>query len=77
MTVNVLANDSPGDAPLDPPSLRILSGPSHAQSVAITGSYRIRYTADEWSGTDQLTYEICDTNSLCDTAVLTVTVQED
>lgn len=77
VTINVLANDLPGDAPLDPASLRIVSGPSHAQSVSITGTYRIRYRAREWEGTDSLSYEICDTNGLCDTASVSIQVDDD
>lgn len=77
VTVKVLANDVAGDGALVPSTLRVVSGPRHAESVTVTGSHKIRYTAGEWEGTDQLTYEVCDTSNLCDTATLTIRVDDD
>lgn len=75
VVIDVLANDTPGDAAFDRSTLRIVSGPSHAKSAWVNAFRRITYTKDDWVGTDELTYEICDDNGLCDTATVTVTVE--
>lgn len=74
VTVPVLTNDIDPDNNLDPSSLRITQNP--ANGVAIVASTQgITYTPNAgFSGTDTLTYEVCDTTNLCDTALVTITV---
>ena len=70
---DVIANDSPGSTPLVPGTLRIVVPPTHGIAW-VTGAHRIRFDPDDWEGTTSLVYEICDQNSLCDDATLTITV---
>ena len=72
-------NDGPGSS-----SITIVSGPSNGiASVNDNGTSNdptddlISYTSNnDFSGSDQLTYEICDGNGDCDQAILTVTVED-
>ena len=77
ISVDVLTDDVPGDAPIDPDTLSIESGPGNGTAVVETvdGERVITYTPnDGFSGVDTLEYEICDDNNACDTATLRVTV---
>lgn len=75
-SVDVLANDTDEEA-LDPDYLRIASQPS--QGTAAIESGKVKYTPNSGSqGSDQLTYQICDSFLLdqkCATGVLGITVQ--
>ena len=76
VTVDVLGNDSDVDDGLDPPSVTLTSGPSNG-STTVNPDGSIEYTADaDFSGTDSFTYEVCDLSGLCDTATVTITVNE-
>jgi uncharacterized repeat protein (TIGR01451 family) len=76
--LDVLLNDSTAGSPLDPASLRVLSGPSHG-SVAVNPDGTVTYTpAPGYSGPDAFEYEICDRTipvPACDRAIATITVR--
>lgn len=70
--VKVTANDA-GD--LDTKTLRIIGPASGGVTEPVGGSGNLRYTANpEFSGTDRITYEICDFAGACDIAVVTIVV---
>lgn len=72
--IDVLGNDSDPDGNLDPTTLTVISGPEHARNLKVQGG-RIRYRPNWYFiGTDTLTYQVCDTEGACDTAVVTITV---
>jgi len=71
ITFDPLANDGIGDAPLDPATLSIVKGPSGAGSLMITGDAMLTYTPRFTEG-DVATYQICDTNGLCDTTQISL-----
>ncbi|MCB0583329.1 MAG: tandem-95 repeat protein, partial [Phaeodactylibacter sp.] len=76
VTYPVQINDSdPQGDPLS--TTQILSGPSNGSAV-INPDGTITYTPNnEFTGTDMLTYQICDPSGQCDDAVLTITVVND
>ncbi|MCY9879266.1 cadherin-like domain-containing protein [Vibrio natriegens] len=75
-TINTSSNDSDVDGNLDPSSIDILNGPSNG-TIVNNGDGTVTYTPDpNFFGTDSFTYEICDTDRLCDTATVTITVLE-
>jgi hypothetical protein len=78
-TLDLALNDTdpdgiPPQGNLDLTSLTILSGPSHGTLVNnVDGT--VDYTpALNYNGPDSITYQICDTTGLCDTATVTITV---
>lgn len=73
--VNVLANDSAADNPIDASSLSIVANPSRGQAAIGTDHSTISYTpTDGFSGSDSVIYRICDTTGLCAQAKLGITV---
>jgi hypothetical protein len=81
-SINVISNDNfGGDGPAAE-DIRISTGPVHGSAAVNNGNTSddptddsIDYTPDpDFNGTDTLTYEICDSNGDCDTALLTITV---
>ena len=76
VTVDVLGNDTDVDDGLDPASVTVTSGPANG-STSVNPDGSIDYTPDaDFSGTDSFTYEVCDLAGLCDTATVTITVNE-
>jgi hypothetical protein len=75
-TIDVVANDSDVDGDIADATVVIASGPSSGRAIAtVLGDMRVRYTPDAgYSGVDTFDYRICDTQALCDTATVTVTV---
>ncbi len=76
--VNILANDAEGNpgGSLNPASVTITSNPAHG-SVVVNSDGTITFTpAAGYVGTDQVTYQVCDTSvpPLCQTAVVYFTV---
>ena len=72
VTVDVTANDSDPNGNLDQGSVAIVDGPSFG--VATVNS-PVRYVPFEnFFGDDSFTYEVCDTDGLCDRATVTMTV---
>ena len=71
VNIDVLANDSDPDG--DDLTLAVVSQPANGTATVSNGS--IIYTPDtDFSGTDQFTYTITDSNGVADTASVTVTV---
>lgn len=74
-SINVLSNDTDEEA-LDPANLTISTHPTHGTATIETE--KIKYTpASNYIGSDQLTYQICDSFMLdqkCATGVLGITV---
>lgn len=72
--VDVAENDVTGLATTswDPARFTVTRVP--AMGVAIPDAGKIRYTAGDTPGTDQLTYQVCDTLARCATGVLNVTI---
>ena len=67
----VTSNDYDIDG--DPFVVSLVSPPSHG-AASVAGS-QIQYLSDlNYVGTDQLTYSICDTTNLCDTALVFITI---
>jgi uncharacterized repeat protein (TIGR01451 family) len=71
--VNVVANDSDPDSNLDPTTLVVLSPPTHGTALASNGNVAY-FPQAAFNGVDSLTYQVCDTTGLCDSATLTITV---
>ncbi len=70
--IDVLANDSHPDGPLDVATLEIVR-PAQFGSAEITGRGTVTYVAhDEFTGTDRFRYRICDTTRRCTRAVVTI-----
>jgi VCBS repeat-containing protein len=60
--INVLANDEPGDYPINPSTVEIVSPPAHG-TATVNHDGRITYSEDpEFVGTDTFTYRVRDTN---------------
>ena len=74
-TISVLDNDFDIDGTLVPSTTTIVSGPTHGTtSVSLTNG-QITYTpTTDFTGTDTFTYQVCDNDGLCDTAIVTITV---
>jgi hypothetical protein len=76
VTVDVLGNDSDPDDGLDPSSVTVTSGPSNG-STSVNPDGSIDYTPDpDFSGSDSFIYEVCDLAGECDSATVTITVNE-
>jgi hypothetical protein len=74
--VDVLSNDSDVNGNLNASSLSISTQPTNGTASIVGGQVRYIPNAD-FSGTDTLTYQICDSTSptpLCSTATVTITV---
>lgn len=76
VNIDILANDSDPDGALDPSSINITLLPVNGTVTNINLTTGIvTYMPDlGFTGTDDFEYEVCDNDSLCDTAVVTVTV---
>ena len=75
VTIDVAFNDIDGNGNLDPDTAATDSGPDHG-STTDNGDGTITYDPPNptFHGIDTFTYEICDTDGLCDTAEVTVNV---
>ena len=75
VTINVPANDSDLDGDLDFGSVRIIDQPANGTVTIDPVTGEIAYEPHEdFNGTDTFTYEICDSQDVCDTAIVTVDV---
>ena len=71
----VLNNDTDVDGILLPESLQITASSTHGVALADTTNGTITYVSDnDFYGTDELTYRVCDDDGLCDTGDLVITV---
>ena len=74
VTIDVVLNDTDLNGNLDPASARVTSGPGNG-ALANNGDGTFTYTPNTgFTGVDSFIYEICDTDSLCDTATVSITV---
>ena len=72
--IYVLDNDGSGDSPFDVDSLQIVTAPLHAKEYEIDDGH-IRYkSTKDFAGIDSLEYVICNTNDLCATGRVTISV---
>ncbi len=77
VTIDVADNDSDVDGNLDPTTVTILSGPDNGTATVNPTTGAVTYTPNpDYTGTDTITYQICDTSPtpLCDTATATIAV---
>lgn len=80
--INVLANDTEGSGTIDPTTVTFVSGT--APNPTTEGTFTVNGTTglvtftpvNGFSGIVTIDYEVCDDNSLCDEATITVTVNE-
>ena len=77
-TIRVLSNDSDVDGDLDPTSVTVVPGSGPTRGTLINnGDGTFRYRAYDDDGRDRFTYEVCDLGGLCDTAVVTIRIDDD
>jgi uncharacterized repeat protein (TIGR01451 family) len=78
VNVPVLSNDTPGtDRVLDPTTLQVTTPPTNGTAVIDTTTNDIIYTpSPDFTGSDQLSYEICNDANECDIANVLITVSE-
>jgi len=76
-TINVLSNDSDPDGYLVPSTVTVTVNPSHGTTTINSTTGAITYTPNNnFTGTDVFTYQVCDNEGLCDTAVVTIIVNK-
>ncbi|MFC2077396.1 Ig-like domain-containing protein, partial [Candidatus Bipolaricaulota bacterium] len=74
--IDILDNDSDVDNDLDPTSVTITVLPVNGTVTVDPISGEVTYTPDEnFNGQDVFTYQVCDSEGVCDEAAVTVTVQ--
>lgn len=79
VTIDVLANDTDPDGrtDLEFDSLTITDRPSRGNATVKKSGPTISYTArTTGTGTDELTYRICDQGGLCDTAIVDIHIDQ-
>ena len=75
VVVNVPLNDTDVDGNLAPTTVAIVDGPDNGTAIVNPLTGQVTYTPDpNYNGPDTFTYQICDTDGLCDTATVTVDV---
>ena len=75
VSIPVLVNDSDPDG--DPLTVGVLTNPTNG-TVTVTPDGEVIYTPTTgFTGTDTFTYEVCDSNGVCDPATITVDVNTD
>lgn len=74
VTFSVLSNDSDVDSNLNPASVSVVAGSANGTLVH-NGNGNFTYTPNaNFSGVDSFTYEVCDSDGVCDTADVVITV---
>jgi LPXTG-motif cell wall-anchored protein len=75
VVVDVLANDSDADGDLDPTSVSVVSGPTNGSVTVDPVTGEVTYVPDpDFAGSDEFTYQVCDTAGSCDVATVDVVV---
>ena len=78
VNINILTNDIPGSGALVPGSVTFISGTAPPVSVGVFTIFSpgvVKFTpANNYTGTATINYQVCDVNSLCDIATITVTI---
>lgn len=78
VTVDVLGNDTDPNDNIRINTLRVTRTPSNGTASVNSNTGEISYVPNNgFTGSDNLTYEICDSTDLCATATLTVTIGAD
>ncbi|HHB92537.1 MAG TPA: tandem-95 repeat protein, partial [Thioploca sp.] len=78
ISIAVLKNDSDPNDNLNPNSLTIVTQPNNGTVKLNLDTGEVDYTPNVgFKGTDSFTYQICDTEKLCDTATVTITVSDE
>ena len=73
-TFNVLDNDDDVDGNLDASSVSVVSAPGSG-SLTDNGSGSFTYSPDaNFYGSDSFTYQVCDSDGVCDSATVSITV---
>lgn len=74
VTINVAANDNDVDGNLDPTSVAALTSPGHGELVNNRNG-EFGYTpSPNYFGPDSISYQICDSEGVCDDATVTISV---
>lgn len=74
VTIDAVANDSDVDGNLVPGSAVVVIEPANG-TVINNGDGTFSYTPDEnFNGSDSFTYEVCDSDGLCDSAIVNIDV---
>lgn len=75
-TWNLISNDTDPEGNIVAATFGIVSGPSKG-TLGNVGDGSVTYTPNAgYSGPDSLVYEICDSTGLCDTATVSITVND-
>lgn len=74
--INVLDNDDPGNSPFDEATLEIITDPLHADEFRVHDDHIHYKSVEDYEGPDSMEYRICNTNGLCHTAGITISVVE-
>ena len=74
--IYVLANDLPLSGTLDITTLTIVTPPNYAKEFRVHDDHLHYRSLKAFTGTDSLTYRVCDTSGACGTAVVTITVTQ-
>jgi VCBS repeat-containing protein len=75
VTIDLLANDSDPDGVLMPGSVQVVSGPANGTVVVdLTTGAATYVAAPNFSGLDAFTYQVCDDDGACDTAVVSIVI---
>ncbi len=78
ISITVLKNDSDPNDNLNPSSLTIVTQPSNGRLEVNLDTGEVEYTPNTgFEGTDSFSYQVCDTEKLCDTATVTITVSDE
>ncbi|MBI1192381.1 MAG: tandem-95 repeat protein, partial [Bacteroidetes bacterium] len=73
--LDVLANDQPGDSPLDPGSVTILLNPTSGSVSVDPVTGEVTYSPDPgFCGLDAFGYQVCDERDLCSSALVVLNV---
>jgi HD-GYP domain-containing protein (c-di-GMP phosphodiesterase class II) len=72
--VDVLLNDAPSSGTLDERTLTIVQPPQFAHDYRVHGDHLHYRSLKNFTGTDTLTYQVCDTSGACATTTVTITV---
>jgi VCBS repeat-containing protein len=77
VVIDVTANDTDVDGTIDPTSVSIITAPSSGSVSVDPATGEVTYTPNlNFFGTDTFEYQVCDDDGACDTAWVTVTVND-
>ncbi len=76
VVVDVVSNDSSADITLDPCDVTVQIAPANGTvSIGAAPACELTYTPNpDFNGIDTFTYEVCDTEGICDNASVNITV---